>query len=153
MKIEDLSLENKVKTTVGYKKVIGVGKITMSGNRHNKTDKIYKLAKEKDDNLTKDLYITGGHSILVDELSEEQKKDIEAYWGTDYQKIDDKYLLLACVDKRFESIDSEEMFEIYHVCLENEDKNGHYAIWANGILSESISESCFDNCCLNKITN
>jgi hypothetical protein len=115
----------------------------MSANRQLKTDKIYKLTKEVEPNLTKDLYVTGGHGILVDEISEDQKTKLLTNDNKDCEKIGDKYLLLACVDERFEEVTSDEVFDIYHICLENEDIKTHYGIWANGILSESISEVCF----------
>ena len=90
------------------------------------------------------LTISGGHSILVDKLTEEQLNKQHDFLFN--KKIEDKYLLLSCFSSDFEKIEpTEELLEIYHLCLENEDYEGQYGIWVNGILSESCSISHFKN--------
>jgi len=61
-------------------------------------------------------------------------------------KIDDKYLLLSCVSNLFdEYYSNDSAFDVYHLLLENDDINKHCGIYANGVLSESISEDVFNN--------
>jgi len=60
----------------GFLKVFGIGKSTMHNHGKNKRVQncLYKLSQSNFPDLFEDLIITGCHSILVDELTEEQKK-------------------------------------------------------------------------------
>jgi hypothetical protein len=83
------------------------------------------------------LVITGGHSILVDELTElEQQKTFEIW--SQLKKIEDKYLLLASISDRFEKLDNEDVYNLYHIALENDDIYGQYGIYANDVLTETM---------------
>jgi hypothetical protein len=139
IKVEDLKIGDLVKTYNNTPK-----KISYILKKQFKNDKSYsqicKLSNYP--NQTKDLFLTGGHSILVDELTEDQKEKTEKVWK-ETRKIDDKYLLLAFIDENAEKIDDEEEYNVYHLALENEDKNGKYGIYANGILTESMSLDCY----------
>ena len=126
----------------GYKKVIRNGVCTIYDN-NDILGSIYK--KDKTDDMTDDLYITGGHSILVDTLSDVQKNETLKHWN-EPQKIDDKYLLLTAYNKDFTKYNYTKSKKIYHMALENENKKGSYGIYANGVLVESISEYYFDFC-------
>jgi hypothetical protein len=141
IKIEDLKIGDSVKTYNNSPK-----KISYLLKKPFKNDKSYsqicKLSNYP--NKTKDLFLTGGHSILVDELTEDQKEKTEKVWkGT--RKIDDKYLLLTFIDENAEKIDDEQEYNVYHLALENDDENGQYGIYANGILTESMSISYYLN--------
>lgn len=142
-KIQDLDTTDIVKTTEGNLKIRAIQKIFNNMKNKNELQKIYKLSKKYDENLIDDLYITGGHSILVDNLTLENKIGMKKYFGDKLPQIDGKYLLLACVDNRFEPVEFDEEITLYHILLENEDKDKQYAIYANGILSESISETFY----------
>jgi hypothetical protein len=50
-------------------------------------------------------------------------------------KIDDKYKIIACFDKRFQEFNEPGYFNIYHLVLDK-----IYGIYANGILAESTDE-------------
>jgi hypothetical protein len=53
-------------------------------------------------------------------------------------KIDDKYKLLACFDKRFEECNETQYYNIYQLVLENyNNREKNYGIYANGMLVES----------------
>lgn len=130
-KIQDLDTTDIVKTTEGNIKIRAIQKIFNNMKNRNELQKIYKLSKKYDENLIDDLYITGGHSILVDKLTLENEIGMK------------KYLLLACIDYRFEPVEFDEEITLYHILLENEDKDKQYVIYANGILSESISETFY----------
>jgi Hint domain len=138
--IENLKIGDNIKIYNGeYKKIKYLSyRLYKNDTSYNQITKISKLQ-----NQTKDLFISSGHSILVDELTDTQKMKTLQYWN-DYHMIDDKYLLLACVSE-FEKITDDENYELYHIVLENDDKNKQYGIYVNGILSESMSENCYDN--------
>ena len=141
--IEDLNINDVVITTTGNNKIKRIQKILYSSDSNDATHKIYKLSKKHDDKLIDDLYITGGHSILVDQLSSDELDGMKKYFGNNIETIDNKFKLLACVDKRFELVETEKTVELYHILLENNCVDQQFAIYANGILSESISESCY----------
>lgn len=136
--IENLKIGDEIQT---YKN--GLKKIKYISKRYYKNDKtISQICKISNlPNQTKDLFVTGGHSILVDELNEKEKKETLKHF-TNFNKIDDKYLLLACIGE-FEKLDDNNEYEIYHIILENEDENKQYGIYANGVLTESMSEKCY----------
>jgi hypothetical protein len=88
-----------------------------------------------------DLVITGFHSILVKDFpSEEEKKETE-HMLSGLPITDGYYLLPSRVDRRTEIYDKPGMHNVYHVCLECEDDDKNYGIYANGILVESISKN------------
>ena len=142
--IETLQKGDLVKTSRdGYKKIelIGKGNITNFGNNERIEERLYKCSTEKYPELAEDLYITGFHSILVDEVSEIQREKMMNYMGNVYV-TDGKYRLIACVDKRAEPWDSQGQFTIWHVALENADERMNYGIYANGGL---LVETCSIN--------
>jgi hypothetical protein len=139
VKIEDLKIGDSVKTyNNSPKKISYILKNTFKNDKSY--SQICKLSNYP--NQTKDLFLTGGHSILVDELTQEQKEKTEKVWGQP-RKIDDKYLLLAFIDENAEKIEDEKEYNVYHIALENEDKHGQYGIYVNGILSETMSLDCY----------
>jgi hypothetical protein len=136
--IEQLKKGDLIKTYKnGDKKIHYVGKKLFSNSTSNTLFSMYR-------NETNNLTLAGGHSILVDKLTEEQEKQQNSILF--YNKIEDKYLLLCCYSELFKKIDiTNETLEIYHLCLENDDLNGHYGIWANNILTETCSINHFKN--------
>jgi hypothetical protein len=103
---------------------------------------MYKL-KSIDETMP-DLIVTGLHSICVDKLSD---KEIEACkkYNFESSKIDDKYLLPACISDKFEKINNRNIYTYYHLTLENDDnENAQYAIMANGVLTETTCENVFN---------
>ena len=60
-------------------------------------------------------------------------------------KIKDKYLLLSCVNENAKKINDSNIYTIYHIVLENDDIYGQYGIYANGILTESMSIDCYES--------
>ena len=142
--IQNIKKNDLVKTlNNGYLRVnfIGKSKIDNMGNNERILSRLYKCPKNNYNELIDDLYITGGHSILVDDLSIEERGKTNEIWGK-IQKTDDKYRLMAYVDKRTEPYQEEGEFEIYHIALENQDYYGNYGIYANGLLVETCSLVC-----------
>ena len=102
---------------------------------------MYKMEKTETNGLIEDLIVTGGHSILVDDLGE-QKELNEQLFGE--SKIEDKYLLVAAASKDFVKINDTKTYTFYHFILENDgDEYKQFGVWANGILSETMSKECF----------
>jgi hypothetical protein len=108
-------------------------------NDMKKTDQLYVYKKE-DNSLTQDLIVTGGHSALVDSLEHKQVKDILELLGSIYV-TDNKIRLPACLDDRACVFEAETV-QLYHICLENENTQHNYGIYANGLLVETCQKDC-----------
>jgi len=127
----------------GYKKVDLIGKNCFINNPTSKLNSMYKMEKTNNNTLIEDLIITGGHGIMVDELS---NNEIEAYKKSGAfrgkpPKIEGKILLLANLSDKCVQINNNNTFTYYHFTLENGgNDNQRYLVWANGILSETPSK-------------
>jgi len=144
-----LVLENEEEV---YKKVseLKVGDIVKTYKNGNKKVKLVRSFKYKPLNKDNDVFflykmkehnviLTGGHSLLVDELTEQEQLNNDKYGFK--QNIEDKKLVLACSSEKFEKIEDDLEYELWHFALENDDINKHYGVYINnGILSESCSE-------------
>lgn len=139
--IEDLSEDYLIKTYLhGYRKINLLGNGKLINDVNSITNCLYKL---KSIDSMNDLIVTGGHSILVSELSPDEKLKQQLVWEN-MKKIDDKYLLLAGFSDDFEKITDNNEYEIFHVSCEDDDNHDQqYGIYANGILTESISYQSF----------
>ena len=105
---------------------------------------MYKMEKNAENGLIEDLIVTGGHSILVDDLGNYKEKNDELFGGI--QTIDDKYLLLASVSNDFIKLETINVYTYYHFILENNGNDDErFGIWANGILTETPSKNQFIN--------
>ncbi len=123
--IKNIQVGTLVKTYLhGYKKIVLKESCTFINDKYNDiTTRIYQYGN---------LIITGGHSCLVDNVTDEEKK-------YSLRKIDGKYLLLSHADKRFTQIIDNQVYTVYHIALENSNMDGQYGIYANGVLSETMS--------------
>lgn len=133
-KVSELKVDDLVKTYKnGFKKVKLIR--SFSYKPLDKNNKLNLLYKHKDNGVI----LTAGHSILVDELTKQEKINNDKF-GFD-QTIEDKKLLLACSSDKFEKIDDDQEYELYHFSLESDEPKSHYGVYINdGILSESCSE-------------
>jgi hypothetical protein len=139
--IETLRKGTLVKTTYsGYKAIdtIGTSKIYNPANSMRSMNRLYKCPKENYPDLKEDLVITGCHSILVQELTEEERALSLELQGKIYA-TDRLYRLIAAVDKRAEPYTTEGVFNIWHLALENDNYYYNYGIYANGLLVETTS--------------
>jgi hypothetical protein len=101
------------------------------------------MSKNETNELVADLILTGGHSILVDDLGKYKRNDIN---DSCYLKIFDKYLLLCCVSDDFEKLEDTNDYTYYNFCLENNgDDDERFGVWASGILVESTSKNEFNS--------
>jgi hypothetical protein len=128
----------------GYRKIDHIHKGTLLNNVNDFRSCMFVLPKNE--TMTKDLIITGGHSILVDTMSEKENAKNLEYFGGNKLVIDGKHLLLAGASSKFTPLQDTNLHTYYHFILENEgDDDVRYGVWANGILTETPSKSLFLN--------
>ena len=144
--IEQLDDNVYVKTYKhGYKRIKFLLHSKLINTDKRTVNKLYVMKKTNENKLIDDLYVTGGHALLVDKLDDKTSLKMDKLinkFDIEYErKIDDKEKLVACFDKRFKEYNELGFFNIYHLVLEN-DKNEYtnYGIYANGILAESTDE-------------
>ena len=104
-------------------------------------DKVYKCTNANYPEIFEDLYITGLHAVLVDELTDEQQTQIKGIYNDSVYITDDKYRLPVCYDERsvLYETDNPEKVVIFHLALDHENENLNYGIYANGLLVETTS--------------
>lgn len=117
---------------------IGRGYVYNPANQERIKNRLYVCKKENYPDLEKDLVITGCHSILVNEMTDQQKKQTRESINTLYF-TDSKYRLMAYIDDRTECYPVEGTMTIYHIALEHPDIRMNYGIYANGLLVETTS--------------
>lgn len=142
--IETIKTGTLVKTNLdGYKKVelIGKGDIKNPGNDERTENRLYKCSPKNYNELNEDLYITGCHSILVGKLTDLQREMIQKQVGKIFV-TSNKYRLMASIDERAEPWNSEGLYTIWHLALENKDEKMNYGIYVNGGL---LVETCSIN--------
>lgn len=137
--INQIQIGASIKTlNDGYKKVIKTHFQPFNANHSHFGSTMYKL---KLDNEFKELNITGNHCILLDEY--DNHMDATVNGNKDEWMIDGKHISVAGKNPNFEKM-PETSYMVYHLVLENDDAKRRYAIFANGILSESMSEGHYD---------
>ena len=87
--------------------------------------------------------ITGCHAILVEEITDQHRKELIDIMGRIFA-TDDKYRLIAHVDERTVPYEKEGLCRIWHLALDNNDYYMNYGIYANGLLVESTSKRFLD---------
>ena len=142
VKVQDIVPGMRVKTSKsGYLPVdmIGKKKLNNPGDNSRIPNRIYKCTKENYPEIIDDLFITGHHCILVDEISTTQREEIQDLYG-DIYITGDKYRLPCFLDMKSEVSEKAESVDIFHIALENKDYYGNYGIYANGLLVETCSK-------------
>lgn len=141
--IENLKKGDLVKSYKhGYRRIDLFGKNIMINNPSRFNQCMYKMEKTEQNGLIEDLYVTGAHSILVDDLGEHY--DLVEKICEGIQKIDDKYLLVSAVSKEFKKLDNTDMYTYYQFTLENNGgEDDRFGVWANGILLETPTRANF----------
>ena len=89
------------------------------------------------------LRVTGKHSVLVDELTEEEQILIPTIIGS-LKQTEGKWLLPACIDPYAEQLEASGTFTVYHLVLENDDDDANYGIVAHNTWVETCSKNDFD---------
>lgn len=139
--VKNLKKGDLVKTYLhGYRKINIMCKGILKNNISKFRDCMYKMKKTDENGLIEDLIITGGHSIMVDELTKEEHDITARIWKLD--QVDNKYLLMAGISDKFEQIQGDKIFKYYHFSLENDgNPDNRYGVFANGVLVETPSET------------
>jgi len=139
--VKNLKKGDLVKTYLhGYRKINIICKGILKNNISNFRDCMYKMKKTDENGLIEDLMVTGGHSIMVDELTKEEHDTTVRIWKLD--QVDNKYLLMAGISDKFEQIQGDKIFKYYHFSLENDgNPDNRYGVFANGVLVETPSET------------
>lgn len=141
IQIQDIRKNDLVKTYKhGFLKVhtIANSHIHNPKNDFRTAYRLFKYSKTNNTELSDDLFLTGGHSILVDTLTDEYKNLTNDYFGH-LPLTDDKYRLLTVFNDKAEPYLTEGIFTVYHIALENSNLNNNYGIFANGLLVETCS--------------
>lgn len=145
--IENLRKGDVVKTYKhGYKPIDMIGKKYLMNHPDNEfRSSMYKMAKTPENGLTDDLIVTGGHSLLVDSISNEEQERFNTLGFPKFSmhKIEDKHLLLSAVSANFVKLTDINTYTYYHFILENDDDTQRYGVWANGILTETMNKTNF----------
>ena len=146
--VESLTVGSYVKTCLhGYKKITMIGKGPIENPEDNSRvqQRLYKLSTKNYKQLKEDLFITGCHSTLVKDLTEEQK-ELAIKEGERLFVTDKHYRLMACVDEKAEPWASEGTYTIWHFALEHDNEHMNYGVFANGGL-------LVETCCLFTLKN
>ena len=132
----------------GLKKIEIISKTTIQHNviEERIKDQLYKYSSKEYPELFEDLVLTGGHSILLDSLTIQEKVDVLKIIKENELLIDDKFRLIAFLDKKAEVYEKKGKHTIYHFALEG-DYYKNYGVYANGLLVEA----CSQNMLLNKM--
>ncbi len=146
--IQDLREGHFVKSYLhGYRKIQCIGKNTMINKPTLWMQSMWKMEKTDTNGLIEDLITLGGHSLLVDTLSDEivcKYKEHNWYDGTS-PTIDNKLLLCAGLSGQFIQLTDTDIYTYYQLTLDNDgDKNKRFGIWANGVLVETPSETQYN---------
>jgi len=130
--VEELKVGMKVKTLKhGYKAVtlMGTSKLRNPGGSERVRERLYVYPKEN-------LVLTGGHSVLLDDVSGDQLNRIKKSFGGVFF-TEGKLRLLAMDDETAIPYLTKGVFQIYNFVLEASDENTNYGVYANGKLVES----------------
>jgi len=140
--IQDIRKGVLVKTILhGYVPVcmIGAREIYHACDKKRTKQQLYKCSTTKYPELFEDLILTGCHSILVEEMSEEEKI-MSIQVNGDIYITDNKYRLPACIDERTSIYETPGNYNVYHLALDNDDYYMNHGIYANGLLVETSSK-------------
>jgi len=130
--VEDLKVGMKVKTLKhGYRAVtlIGTSTIRNPAGSERIRNRLYVYPKEN-------LVLTGGHSVLLDDVSGDQLDRIKQSFGKVFF-TEGKIRLLAKDDETAEPYLRKGTFPIYNFVLEAPNEDTNYGVFANGKLVES----------------
>jgi hypothetical protein len=140
LKIENIKIGTKIKTYFhGAKKLIKIMKKEFKNDKgFNQICKLSNIYGQ-----TNDLFLTGGYSTIVKKLTDYQREQSKDYDTFD-KKIDNLELLISHFNSKCEKIDDDKIYNVYYIVLQNEDVDGQYGIYANGVLVETTSINTFN---------
>ena len=144
--VQDLKVGDLVKSYKhGYRKISKIlnGFIKNNPNGQDNGDCMYKMSKTSDNGLIEDLVLTRNHAILVEKLTENEKKATE---NDEKIIIDDLLCLITGKSDKFEKVQNTNFYNYYHFSLDSDgDNDRRFGVWANGLLVELPSNNMMDN--------
>jgi photosystem II stability/assembly factor-like uncharacterized protein len=135
-KIQNLKINDIVITTEGHKKIIYIGHYWAFNTNNIKCIKKDILGDNKPN---KDLYITHGHSLLFENIDEYKNENYDEKIYKDNNNIKNYKKILSTDCNVCDDVLKLDNLNYYHLTLENDDIWNSYAIYANNILSETMS--------------
>jgi hypothetical protein len=142
MAVENIRPGTLVKTRMsGYVPVcmVGTSTVTIPEGRERTADRLYVCTKEQFPELTEDLYITGHHSILVNNMTDAEREECAEEMGRVYM-TEGRCRLPAHISRQTRVYEAPGSIErIWHFALEHNDEQMNYGVYANGLLVESCS--------------
>jgi len=102
----------------GFRRISTIYKNSLINDINNFRSCMYLMPKNED--MTKDLIVTGGHSILVDNMTDNELIKNNEYFNNNIPEIDDKQLLLATASEKFSALENTNEYIFYNFCLEND---------------------------------
>ena len=146
-KVQELKNDDMVKISTGeYKKLVFIGTKTIDITKNIDKIIIMKQGILGNNLPNKDLLVTSGHSLLFNNLNyanEFYKSEFYDNNIEDYYKIMSQHCKLFdyVKEKELENIRDGDNVSYYHFCLENNDEEGQYGVYSNGVLSETMALS------------
>jgi hypothetical protein len=126
-------------------KILGQTTIFNPPNDTRINERLYKLTPHNYPELKHDLYITGCHSILVDNITDIQRKETIEKLNRIFI-TDDKYRLIASIDTKSQPWNKSGRFNIYHLAIDDKDEKINFGIYVNGgLLVETCSITTLKN--------
>ena len=144
--VQDLKVGDLVKSYKhGYRRISKIlsGFFINNPNGEDNGDCMYKMSKTEDNGLIEDLVLTRNHAILVEKLTENEKKETE---NDEKIIIDDLLCLITGKSDKFEKVQNTNFYTYYHFSLDSDgDNDRRFGVWANGLLVELPSNNMMDN--------
>ena len=144
-KVQELKNGDMVKISTGeYKKLVFIGTKTIDITKNIDKIRIMKQGVLGNNLPNKDLLVTSGHSLLFNNVNYANEYYNENVYDNN---VEEYYKMMSQHCKLFEYVKEEELKGIrdgnnvsyYHFCLENEDEEGQYGVYSNGVLSETMA--------------
>jgi hypothetical protein len=134
--VEQLKPGDFVKTYKhGYRKILKISVSKMVNNPDVFGKCLYRM--NKTDDMTDDLFLTGWHSILVDDLGDCEAVNTKWFGQNKTKTIDNKKLLLCSVSPYFTKVENTNEYTVYNFALDGDgDQEARYGVYANGVLCE-----------------
>ena len=146
-KVQELKNGDMVKISTGeYKKLVFIGTKTIDITKNIDKIRIMKQGILGDNLPNKDLLVTSGHSVLFKNLENVNKYYNENVYDNN---VEGYYKMMSQHCKLFDYVKEDELEDIrdgnnvsyYHFVLENDDEEGQYGVYSNGVLSETMALS------------
>ena len=147
--IETLRKGDLVKTLLdGFQPIelLGYSTIEHPGTSDRSKDQLYVCAPAHYPEVLEEVVLTGAHSLLVDQFTDDQQRQATEKVLKKIYVTDEKYRLPACVDLRATVYNKPGTYTIYHLALQNENYYFNYGIFANGLLVETCSLRYLKEC-------